>query len=76
MMYWQFIGNHWYTIHIKTQYYLKYINNLFKINEVFHSFLHPQGKIIKEKSYIKNIYSVKINKICITRVYVIPFLFM
>ena len=32
---------------------LKYINNLFKINEAFRSFLHPRVKVIKEKSYIK-----------------------
>ena len=38
-------------VHIKkTQCYLKYINNLFKINEAFRSLLHPQGKIIKERS--------------------------
>ena len=49
--------------------YLKYINNLFKINEAFRSFLHPQVKIIKEKSYIKMIYNVKINQIYITLVY-------
>ena len=52
-----------------TQYYLKYINNLFKINEAVRSFLHPQIKIIKEKSYIKMIYNVKINQIYITLVY-------
>ena len=48
---------------------LKYINNLFKINETFRSFLHPRVKVIKEKSYIKIIYNVTINKICITIVY-------
>ena len=37
----------------KTQYYLKYIHNLFKINEAFRSFLHPQVKIMNEKSYIE-----------------------
>ena len=35
----------------------------------FRSFLHPQVKMIKEKSYIKMIYNVKINQICITLVY-------
>ena len=40
-----------------------------KINEAFRSFLHPQVKIIKEKSYIKMIYNVKINQIYITLVY-------
>ena len=37
----------------KKQYYLKYINNLFKINEAFGSFLHLQVKIIKEKVTLK-----------------------
>ena len=31
----------------------KYTNNLFKINKDFRSFLHPQVKIIKEKSTLK-----------------------
>ena len=54
-------------VHIKktTQYYSKHINNLFKINEAFRSFQHPHVKIIKEKSYIKMIYNVKINQIYI-----------
>ena len=39
----------------KTQYYLKYINNLFKINEAFRNFLHTLVKLIKQKSYIKMI---------------------
>ena len=57
----------------KKKQYLRYINNLFKIylkiNEAFRSLLHPQVKIIKEKSYIKMIYNVKINQIYITLVY-------
>ena len=40
-----------------------------KINEAFRSFLHSQVKIIKEKSYIKIIYNVKMNKICVTLEY-------
>ena len=39
-----------------------------KINEAFRGFPHAQVKIIKEKSYIKMIYNVKINQIYITLV--------
>ena len=40
-----------------------------KINEAFRSFLHPQVKTIKVKSYIKMIYNVKYNQMYITLVY-------